>query len=444
MKENNYNLFYDYSNISNIKENIKKPKKYSLLSTYYYYPTTCNTNIKNINIELNSISFNERIKKRKEAFNKICNSINQILSKYKNNKIKIEKASNKDNNYLNNENQNVNRIAEHLINTFSKEELKLIKEKINTKIEEEEEPKPEIFLSNNYIKRTHTKLNKNLNENNILKKINKNKTLNKSIRLETDEISNYKKINNKNIKNKRNNEKIIRRNINNDYQLNPTFLTYIKCKTSLECLDNYLKRQRKKRNNTEIRKVNIKSKTPNISTNTSSKYLIKTRKIQKEKREKNQKKYINHKYDYIKSLYKNDKFLLERIKEQNNKKLKKYEKIKKEQNKEKLEQCTFKPDISKTSHKNILRNKNFNLNKNRFKQNETEKNLSYLDFYQYKQNREKRLCSKKGKNERSKKLSSKQIPKELKRTKSDKKKRNINNKNFLEFHKLIIQKSLKE
>lgn len=425
MKENKYNLFYDYSNTSNIEENEKRTKKYSFLSTYYYYPTAYNTNIKNINID--SISFNERIKERKESFNKICNSINKILSRYKDNKIKLVKTSIKENNNLNvkNVNLNLNRIAEHLINTFSKEELKLIKEKINKKVEEEE-PKPEkFFYNNNYINVSNAKLNKN-------------KILNKPIKLEIDKISNYKKINNKN---KRNNVNIIRRNINNDYQLNSTFLTYIKCKTSLECLDNYLKRLRKKRNNKEVGKLNIKSKTPNISTNTSSKYLIKTRKIKKEKEEKkenNKIKYINHKYDYIKSLYKNDKFLLKRIKEQNNKKLKKYEKIKKEQNNEKLEQCTFKPNISKTSLKNILSNKKFNFNKN------TQTETSYLDFYQYKKNQKKRLNSKKGKSQKNNKQFLIQIPKNLNRTKSDKKKRNSNNKNFLEFHQLIIQKSLNE
>ena len=119
MKENNYNLFYDYT--TNIKENEKRTKKYSLLSTYYYYPTAYNTNIKNINVD--SIFFDKRIKERKEAFNKICNSINKILSRYKDNKIKIVKTYNKENNNLNvkNENKNENRIAEHLINTFSKE-----------------------------------------------------------------------------------------------------------------------------------------------------------------------------------------------------------------------------------------------------------------------------------------------------------------------------------
>ena len=232
--------------------------------------------------------------------------------------------------------------------------------------------------------------------------------------------------------------------------MNSTFLTYIKCKTSLECLDNLIKRQRNKKYTRLKTEINIKNKTPNRSVYTSSKYLTKSKiknKAKEEKTEYTPIKYINHKYDYIKSLYKNDKFLMKRIKEQTNKNNKKYEKIKEEQNKEILDQCTFKPIINKTSSKAYL-NKMIKLNKgNKVKYNLTEtnnKNLSYIDFYRYKKNLEKKRNNKKGKSQNiNKSLTLKEIPKKLKKIKSDKKK-NLNKNKFLEFHQLIIEKSLTE
>ena len=59
-------------------------------------------------------------------------------------------------------------------------------------------------------------------------------------------------------------------------------------------------------------------------------------------------------------------------------------------NNEKLEQCTFKPDISKTSIKDIYhRNSKYKLTKINIKTENDIKNLSYVDFYQYKKNKEK-------------------------------------------------------
>ena len=457
MKELNYynerkcnNLFYDYSNsynIENIKENKTLQKNKSYLSNFYYYPNYAKNNI---NIELNSKSLNKSIKERKEKFNKICDSINEILTRYKK-----EKISNKENNkdYLNvniaDRTQNINKIAEHLIKTYTKEELKLIKEKINSKMEEDEEPKPEIFLTKYSPKKFDDKLllnnNKNKKDYFNLKKINKTKTLKKPIKLELEtDFSENNKIN-KN-KNKKNNIKIIRRNINNNLQLNPTFLTYIKCKTSFECIDNTLKRKKSKTNN-DIKKRKISTKC--ISTKISTKYLNKKEKEKKENKEDYKYtpiKYVNHKYDYVKSLYRNDGRLLERIKEQNDKKLKKYEKIKSEQNNEKLEQCTFKPDISKTSIKDIYhRNSKYKLTKVNVKTENDIKNLSYVDFYQYKKNKEKmKKLGKEKNNEKGKSLNLKSNQKKLTEIKTDKKIRNYKDKNFMEFHQLIIQKSLKE
>ena len=386
---------------------------------------------------------NKSIKERKERFNKICDSINKILSRYKK-----EKISNKENEDLNIEdkNKNINRIAEHLIKTYSKEELKLIKEKISTKFEEDEEPKPEIFLPKYSPKKYNNEL---LLTNNRIKKdyfnfvkINQNKTMNKPIKLETKNISNYKKD-----KNERNDIKIIRRNINNNLQLNPTFLTYVKCKTSFECLDNFLKRKKikKNNNNNKKRKIDIKSLST-TSTKVSKKCLNKNKKEKKEEYNYTPIKYVNHKYDYVKSLYRNDEHLLERIKEQTDKKLKKYEQIKTEQNKEKLEQCTFKPDISKSSNKNINHgNSKYKLNKSKIKTEIDNKNSSYVEFYQYKKNKEKKSKMRKEKKEENiKSIILNNNSKKLKEIKSDKKIRNFHDKKFLEFHQLIVQKSLKE
>ena len=459
MKEKKYNLFYDYSNssnVENIKENYIHSKTESFLSNFYYYPKY-NNNSHNIKLGLNSTSLNKIIKERKEAFNKICSSINNILHRYKNNKNNYEdEISNKENKEINinhrNKNSNVNRIVEHLIRTFSKEELKLIKEKINTKVEEDEEPKPEILLPkyNTHKKNSKLLITNNLIRKDYLKNINKNNTSNKPIKLKTENITNYIKIKN-NTQNKKSSKKIIERNINSNLQLNPSFLTYAKCKTSLECLDNFLKRKKNKKTKSEKNKINKGSKTPNLSMNTSAKYLIRSiKKLNKDNNDKNEKKettpvkYVNHKYDYIKSLYRNDKNLLARINEHRDKKIKEYERIKTEQNKEKLEQCTFKPDLSKSFHKNNnQKRKKFKPINDKYIQTEIDnKNSSYLEFYQYKKNKEKILNIKKERsNKKGESLSLNIIPKNLKKTKSDKK---IKDSKFLEFHQLIIQKSLKE
>ena len=452
MKEKKYELFYDYLNSFNA-ENIKENKHLSnikISSSNIQNYSNYKSNSKNTNNELNSINIKERIKERQKAFNKIYLSINKILSKYNSNK-NICNESNKENQDINiknsnntqNNNNNANRIAEHLINTFSKEELNLIKEKINNKMEEYDEPKPEIFLPNQ-IKKSKTKLK--LAEN-LIK--NKNKIFDK-IKLNIN-------IQKKHPKNQRNTTNLIRTKTSNNFNTNSnsTFLTYVKCKTSFEYLDNLLKKQKDrkiKREKTEINIKNIKNKTPNRSINTSKKFLIKTKAKNKEKEKAKNKgytpiKYINHKYDYITSLYKNDKFLMKRIKEQRNKNDKKYEKIKEEKNKEILEQCTFKPIINKTSNKTYLNKmiKSYKDNKTKYYLTETDnKNLSYMDFYQYKKNLKKNRNNKNDKSQNyNKSLTLKENPKKLKMPKSDKKKK-VNKNSFLEFHQLIIQKSLKE
>ena len=174
MKERKYNLFFDYLNsfnAENIKKNIYRFSNKTLISNNLNYNNN-KTNSKNINTEFNSSSLKEKIKERQQAFNKLCFSINKILSKYKSNN-NIVHESNKENQDLNIKNkcnnQNVNRIAEHIINTFSKEELKLIKDKINNKMEEDDEPKPEIYLPN-HIKNEKSKIKLKITDN-LIKKI---------------------------------------------------------------------------------------------------------------------------------------------------------------------------------------------------------------------------------------------------------------------------------
>ena len=229
------------------------------------------TNNTNIKIELNSSSLNKIIKEKKETFNKICDSINKILNKYKYNKKDSNKNIIKESNDLIkiNKKDNINRIAEHLIKTYTKEELKLIKDKINIKVEEDEEPKPEILLSKNLITN-----NNEDNKKKFWKKINKNYKPIKLVKLKSNNIKNKNMI--KYMNNKRNKGN----NLDNNFQLNPLFLTYIKCKTSFECLNN-IKQKRinnKNKNNTS----NI-----SLSSNKNSESFLIKQKIKANNKNKN-------------------------------------------------------------------------------------------------------------------------------------------------------------
>ena len=162
-------------------------------------------------------------------------------------------------------------------------------------------------------------------------------------------------------------------------------------------------------------------------------------------------KYINHKFDYVKSIYRNDSQLFKRIKEQSEKKIKKQEILKTEYDNEKLIGCTFKPDMSKTSHKNLSytkkckkENMNNNNNKNSINEN-NNKNFTYIDFYQYKKNIQNKLNkdnkeNKENKNKDIEKIGSLTpiiIPKKLKKTNTMNKNNNDKN-NFLIIHKLLL------
>ena len=108
--------------------------------------------------------------------------------------------------------------------------------------------------------------------------------------------------------------------------------------------------------------------------NKESNYIIR-KKERKEKRNEKKKeienKYINHEYDNIKSNYKNDKELMNRINEEYKKRIKKINNIRREN--EDYDSCTFKPEINKNNNLYYINFKNNNINLN--------KKNTYVDFY---------------------------------------------------------------
>ena len=539
--EEKYELFFDYNNSYNSENTIKevnnsrtyqlktdemndkriyqlKPDNYNNIShNCYNNYSLYDYNYKSFNKSDNeaqstkynstfiSSSLNEYIQQKKEAFNKISNSMNNIINKhYASTENNIEKNADKNIFFNLNKNKNLNQIVNHLIKVYSIEELKFIKDKINNKVDEEDEPQPEkllyiypnhnnknknnLFLISDYpsfIKINNNKKNMIIKNNDVNKKIDNNKMqffkkINKNI--------NYKpiKISNKNIPNKKkskindihkvNKSSLLNKTYifkNNNYvKFKPEFYTYIKCKTSIECIENFLKRQKTYNNILTNKKLNLKNNKnildnkintfiPNTSITSNSKYSIKLQakrfneskndkanrmlyNAMQEKKEKNKKlimkynnsfsfnpninkyknknkdsakkkaltkkssrnninkndnknkeltpiKFKNHKYDYVKSIYRNDSELFKRIKEQSEKKIKKYEKLKTEYDNEKLVGCTFKPDMSKTHNKNLSYIIKFNKDgnnkiniRNKSSNEKDNKSFTYVDFYRFK------------------------------------------------------------
>ena len=174
-------LFFDYNNNSSDFENINKEKNinktyyintdsyskipncynnYSISNNYY---NSFNKNYNegqqctNINVVFDSASLNEYIQNKKLAYIELSNSMNKIINKHKNEKNDINTTHKKQNTKTNYNSNNLNNIVNHLIKAFSKEELKIIKEKINNKVDEyEEEPQPE-KLSSSFIKQKKDK-----------------------------------------------------------------------------------------------------------------------------------------------------------------------------------------------------------------------------------------------------------------------------------------------
>ena len=591
--EEKYELFFDYNNsysFENMIKEINKSRTYQLNTeeiknkrTYQlktdninkinhicynnYSALDYNNNSFNksynefqstkINSSFNSSSLNEYIQQKKEAFIKISNSMSNIINKHCNNtENNLKKNTDKNKIYKFNKDKNINQIVKHLIEAYSKDELKFIKDKISNKVDEEEEPQPEhlfIYPNQNINNKTNLKLSPNspsflkINNNNknmktfnnysnkniesnkreFFTKINKNINY-KPIKINTKNISNKKKSKNDTHKTNKSfllNKTDIFKSNNNNVKFKPEFYTYIKCKTSFEYIDNFLKRQKTYNNYITNKNLNLKNNKnvienkihtfiPNTTITSNSKYSIKLQakrfnesknnktkrmlynalKIRKEikdniimkhnksfsfnpninkykykskdltikkalekkciKNNKNENnnnkeltpvKYKNHQYDYVKSIYRNDSELLKRIKEQSEKKIKKYEKLKTEYENEKLEGCTFKPDMSKTQNKSLSYVKKYNkdgINNNYIDNNscnkKDNKNFTYVDFYQFKKNnRNKGDKKNKIKDiERIGSLTPIIISKQL--TKDNSSKKLSNNKNKLIMHKLLL------
>ena len=95
-------------------------------------------------------------------------------------------------------------------------------------------------------------------------------------------------------------------------------------------------------------------------------------------------KYINHQYDNIKSNYKNDGELMSRIKEENKRRRKRIDNMRKDQENTQIERYTFKPDINKNDL-TYMNNFNFNLN-SYFYNKSFENEKSYINNYRKKRN----------------------------------------------------------
>lgn len=528
-KDDKIDLFYDYSNSKDLRnlpnENTSKyfysdNKFYSPIQNNYNnysinnnYFNSCTENIddqikdtdldiikdkediyKDLHLSFKSTTLKEYIQNKKESLDKLSSSINNIINKYNEEEgcsNKIHKKTKSKMNGINGSNDNnLNKIVEHLIKAYSKDELKLIKDKLDNEVDEEEEPQPEKLNFIQHInKRNKLKLssdspsflkgnnNKNVkinlgsknsndkNKNKIFKKINKY-IIYKPIKINNNNISNNKNLKKNDNINKYFSYESKNNNKSNNIKTKPEFYTYIKCKTSFDCLDNFLKRQKQYRSYTENKKNDLRINNnyienkkhtfnPNTSFTSNSKYSIKlqaqrlnesnaskinriinnstdkniknlklkysktfsfTPNINKNNRQIYKKltsdnklkknkykfdtnkeltpvKYVNHHFDYVKSIYKNDGELFKRIKEQNQKKIEKVEKLKIESENKEMKGCTFKPDMSmsKTRNKNYSASKYYRNNRNKNHIHDEEKkhrSFTYIDFYQYKKKHE--------------------------------------------------------
>ena len=303
-----YQLKNEYSNpIPNSYKNYSEFDNNNFISNNKSYNEAQSTKI---NSSFNSYSLNEYIQNKKEVYNKISNSMNKIINKHKNdykeNDYNLEyKKKNKI--IINDfeEKKNLNQIVDHLIKVYSKDELKFIKEKIKDEVDEEE-PKPEklyiyplhrknnlklssdspsflkIHPTNNYKDKCNIKnyinKDKDKNKNLFFKKIKKNMNY-KPIKINCSKITNKKKIINNDYYKNNNTKNFLNKTYvskNSNVKFKPEFYNYIKCKTTFEYIDNFLKRQKTYNNYVTNKKINlnncqnnIESKINNFIPNTS-------------------------------------------------------------------------------------------------------------------------------------------------------------------------------
>ena len=127
----------------------------------------------------------------------------------------------------------------------------------------------------------------------------------------------------------------------------------------------------------------------NIKYNIIKKDINRKREMSAKEEKRNIKKYVNHQYDNIRSNYKNDKELMNRINEENKKRIKRIDNMRKEQENEDFERCTFKPDIQKNN--NYYINKLNNIKYNYFDNQDSNREMSYVDYYNKKKYYKNRL-----------------------------------------------------
>ena len=345
-------------------------------------------------LKLNAKSFKYLISQKKITFERITNSITKIINKYKDDSLSNVYYKSKTDPINKTTNIYINDIAEHLLNIFSKHELNLINQRIDYLSRNKEKAEIKKYNKKTYINNTQKTITSFSKKKNILKKVINNRKKTKPVKIKN---TNFRKKNREDL-NFSDDEDI-------NYNFKPEFYSYIKHKTKLKSLgDLMISNIKNIRKNTFIEKSaesssskrNNKSKikyktnndklfnsinknygnnlTPIISRNKTEFRFFEHKKNTQitycTYKNNSKEKYVNHNYDYIKSIYRNDSKLLERIKEQNEKKIKRLEEIKRENEMKKIKECTFSPLINKSktkkSYDNKLNNK-INISNNNYK-----------------------------------------------------------------------------
>ena len=403
LNKNKKNFYINHiHNFSNDNKDLAKIKSND---NTFHYPSNYEEYLK-----LDAKSFKNLVNQKKITFRRISNSISQIIKKHSNDSLTNVYYKAKTNPINIKTNININNIAEHLLKIYSKHELNLINKHIDYISKNKEETEKKNCNKKKCINNPKKTQISSHNKKNILKKSIKNNSKVKPI-----------KIKNANDE-KKNSEDI---NFSDDEDINfsfkPEFYTYIKCKANIKNLSDLMTKKNK-----NIRKNTLFSKTADTSNSKrDNKTKIKGAKIYKKNSNKlfkstnknhdctltpiiyrnktelkyNKKKnysyctsennstekYINHKYDYIKSIYRNDSELFKRVKEQNEKKIKKLKEIKRENEMKEIEECTFSPLLNKSKTKKSYDNKLNN------KPNISNDNYKYVNYYKMKNNKKQNL-----------------------------------------------------
>ena len=400
LNKNKKNFFYNNQAhyFSNDDKNMRKIKSND---SSFHYPSNYEDYLK-----LDAKSLKNSINKKKITFKRISTSISQIINKHKDDSLTNIYYKSKTNPINLKASVNINNIAEHLLNIYSKHEINLINQRIDYLSKNKEKSEKKIYNKKNRINDNKNTNISHPNKKNYCKKIINNYVKIKPIKIKNNNFEN----NNSEDFNFSTDEDI-------NFSFKPEFYTYIKCKTTLKSLNDLMTKKNKnirnnifiaktaetsnsKRDNkakikstdiyktynnnfiNSINKNNAYNLTPIINRNKAGFRLPEYKKNNCTSysitENSNGEKYINHKYDYIKSIYRNDNELFQRVKEQNEKKIKKLKEIKKENEMKEIEECTFTPIINKNktvkSYENKIVNKKNNNNKNKYVNNFKLKN----------------------------------------------------------------------